>query len=168
MFGGGATGAVDELYLDTIGFPVQRGTFSCNPAAQSDYRWEVEIYCDESPQLDLRNWPDDRPEGPDDWLAGTGLLLAAQRLPLRVQSPDELIGCDYRFPPAEDNPAEWSDDPCWPYFFLYAGEGYPTEPLRVAFTGKRDRQYRVEISGRYQSSERTYELRVQAWLDWLE
>jgi hypothetical protein len=159
---------VDQLYLDTIGFPVSKGTLYRNAAAQSVYRWGVEIYCEESPQLDYRNWPDDRPEGPDDWLAGTGLLLAAQRLPLRVQSPDELIGRAYRFPPEEDDPAEWSDDPCWPYFFLYVWEGYPAEPLHVAFTGKRDRQYRVEISGGYDSGERAYALRVQAWLDWLE
>jgi hypothetical protein len=159
---------VDQLSLDTIGFPVRKGTLSRNPTAKSDYRWEVEIYCDESPQLDFRTWPDDRPEGPDDWLAGTELLLAAQRLPLRVQSPDELIGRSYRFPPVEDDLAEWSDDPCWPYFFLYVWEGSPAEPLQVTFTGKRERQYRVEVSGSYASGERTYELQVQAWLDWQE
>ncbi len=159
---------MDHLYLDEIGFPVRKGTLYHRPDGQSEYSWEVEIYCDESPQLDYQNWPDDRPEEPDDWLAGTGLLLAAQRLPLRVQSPDELIGRAYRFPPDEDDPTKWSDDPCWPYFFLYVWEGYPAEPLQVAFTGKQDRQYRVEISGRYESGERTYRLRVQAWLDWLE
>jgi hypothetical protein len=79
-----------------------------------------------------------------------------------------LIGRDYLFPPTpEEDPAEWSNDPCWPYFFLYVWEGYPTEQLRVAFTGKRDRQYRVEITGGYDSGEVIYELRVQAWLDWL-
>src|SRR5262245_38447496 len=101
------------------------------PNELSDYRWEIEIYCDESPQLDYRDWPDDRQEGPDDWLTGTGLLLGAQRLPLRVQSPDELIGRDYWFPPPDDDPAEWSNDPCWPYFFLYVWEGYPTGPICV-------------------------------------
>ncbi len=158
---------MDHLYLNTIGFPVQKGTLYRSPAALSDYRWEIEIYCDESPQLDYRNWPDDRLEGTDDWLAGTGLLLGAQRLPLRVQSPDELIGRDYWFPPPQDNPAEWSSDPCWPYFFLYVWEGYPTEPLHLAFTAKQDRQYRVEISGAYLSGEVSYELRAQAWLDCL-
>ena len=158
---------MDQLYLNSIGFPVQKGTLYCSPKAPNDYRWEIQIYCDESPQLNYENWPDDRPEGPDDWLAGTPLLLAAQRLPLRVQSSDELIGRHYRCPPLEEDPAEWSDDPCWPYFFLYVWEGYPAEPLHVAFTGKRDRQYRVEITGTHKSGERTYELRVQAWLDWL-
>ncbi|MCI0458932.1 MAG: hypothetical protein L0Z62_18395 [Gemmataceae bacterium] len=159
---------MDQLFLNTIGFPVQRGTLSRGREELGDYCWEIEIYCDESPQLDYWNWPDDRPWGPDDWLAGTGLLLAAQRLPLRVQSPDELIGRDYLFPPTpEDDPTEWSNDPCWPYFFLYVWEGYPTEQLRVAFTGKQDRQYRVEITGTYDSGEVIYELRAQAWLDWL-
>jgi hypothetical protein len=158
---------VDQLYLNTFGFPVQKGTLSRNPRAPNDYCWEIEIHCDESPQLNYRDWPDDRPEGQDDWLAGTPLLLAAQRLPLRVQSPDELIGRGYRFPPPDDNPTEWSDDPCWPYFFLYVWEGAPAEPLYVTFTDKRDRQYRVEISGRYDSGGVSYELRVQAWLDWL-
>jgi hypothetical protein len=158
---------VDQLFLNTIGFPVQRGTLYRSPNDRGDYCWEIEIHCDESPQLDYRNWPDHRPEGPDDWLAGAEPMLGAQRLPLRVQSPDELIGRDYRFPPLEENPAEWSDDPCWPYFFLYTWEGYPAEPLHVAFTGKRDQRYRVEIAGAYESGERTYELRVQAWLDWL-
>jgi len=159
---------VDQLHLDTIGFPVRKGTLYRSPTAKSDYRWEVEIHCDESPQLDYRKWPDDRREGPDDWLAGAELMLGAQRLPLRVQSPEELIGRAYLFPPEEDDPAEWSDDPCWPYFFLYVWEGYPAEPLHVAFTDKRDRQYRVEIIGKYTSGERIYELRVQAWLDWQE
>jgi len=160
-------GFVDQLYLNTIGFPVRKGTLHRNPKEPSDYRWEIEIHCDESPDLDFEDWPDDRPAGPDDWLAGTTLLLAAQRLPLRVNSPDELIGRDYWFPPPQDDPAEWSNDPCWPYFFLYVWEGYPAEPLHVAFTGMRDRQYRVEITGEYGSGEAAYKLRVQAWLDWL-
>jgi hypothetical protein len=158
---------LDQLYLNTLGFPVRKGTLYRSPKAPNDYCWEIEICCDESPQLNYRDWPDDRPEGPDDWLAGASLLLAAQRLPLRVQSPDELIGRDYRFPPLEESPAEWADDPCWPYFFLYVWEWYPAEPLRVTFISKRDRQYRVEIAGEYASGEASYKLRVQAWLDWL-
>jgi hypothetical protein len=158
---------LDQLYLNSLGFPVRKGTLYQSPKAPNDYRWEIEIYCDESPQLDYRDWAEDRPKGPDDWLSGTPLLLAAQRLPLRVQSPDELIGRAYRFPPLEENLAEWSDDPCWPYFFLYVWEGCPAEPLQVTFTGKRDRQYRVEITGKYATGEVSYELRVQAWLDWV-
>lgn len=157
---------MDQLYLDTIGFPVRKGTFFRGREVVNEYCWEIEIYCDESPQLDYRNWPDDRPEAPDDWLAGTAPLLAAQRLPLRVQTPDELIGREYWFPPAEDDPSEWSNDPCWPYFLLYLWEGYSAEPLHVAFTDKRDRKYRVEISGGYDICGRIYDLRVQAWLDW--
>jgi hypothetical protein len=159
---------VDHLYLNDIGFPIQKATLYRGREVLDDYSWEIEIYCDESPQLDYQNWPEERPEGPDDWLAGTALLLAAQRLPLRVQSPDELIGREYCFPPPDDNPADWSSDPCWPYFFLYVWEGSPTEPLHVAFTGKRDLQYRVEITGDYVTGEVSYKLRAQAWLDWKE
>jgi hypothetical protein len=159
---------VDHLYLGTIGFPVRKGTLYRSPTAKSDYRWDVALYCDESPQLDYRNWPDDHQESPDDWLAGIEPLLAAQRLPLRVQSPDELVGRVYRFPPMDDDPADWSDDPCWPYFFLYFWEGDATEQLQVTFTAMRDRQYRVKIIGSYTSGDRTYELRAEAWLDWLE
>jgi hypothetical protein len=61
-----------------------------------------------------------------------------------------------------DCPAELG----WPYFFLYVWEGVPTSQLRVAFTAKRDRQYRVEIEGGYPDGEMVYKLRAQAWLDW--
>jgi hypothetical protein len=60
-FGDGAMGSLDHLFLDTIGFP--KGHALRSPTAQSDYRWEVEIHCDESPQLDYRKWADDRPHG---------------------------------------------------------------------------------------------------------
>jgi hypothetical protein len=158
---------VDQLYLNTIGFPVRKGTLYRGAQELGDYCWEIEIYCDESPQLDYRNRPDDRECGPDDWLAGTGVLLSAQMLPLRVQSPDELLGRAYVFPPTPEG-----DDPDrpaghgWPYFFLYVWEGVPTAQLRVAFTAKRGRQYRVEIAGGYPEGGVTYDLRVQAWLDW--
>jgi hypothetical protein len=158
---------VDQLYLNTIGFPVQKGTLHRNPRDPSAYSWAIEIVCDESPQLDFRSWADDRPEEPDDWLAGTAVMLGAQRLPLRVQSPDELVGRDYWFPPPDDDPAEWSHGLCWPYFFLYVWEGYPTEPLHATFTGQRDGQYRVEIAGAYIGGGTAYELRVQTWLEWL-
>jgi len=159
---------VDHLFLNTIAFPVERGLLYRGREELGDYRWEVEVYCGESPQLDYRNWPDDRVETPDDFLAGTAVMLGAQRLPLRVQSPDELVGREYLFPPTpEPDPSEWeAADLCWPYFFLYVWEGCPTEQLRVAFTAKRGRQYRVEITGGYSNSGVSYTLRVQAWLDW--
>jgi len=159
---------VDHLFLNTIAFPVERGVLYRGREELGDYCWEVEVYCGESPQLDYRNWPDDRVETADDLLAGASPLLSAQRLPLRVQSPDELVGREYLFPPTpEPDPSEWqAADPCWPYFFLYIWEGCPTEQLRVAFTAKRGRQYRVEITGGYSNSGVSYSLRVQAWLDW--
>jgi hypothetical protein len=158
---------MDHLFLNTIAFPVVRGVLYRGREDLGDYRWEVEIYCGESPQLDYHSWPANRTETADDLLAGASPLLSAQRLPLRVQSPDELVGREYLFPPTpEPDPSEWCDaDQCWPYFFLYIWEGYPTEQLRVAFTERRDQQYRVEIAGRYTTSV-SYSLRVQAWLDW--
>src|SRR4051794_22301735 len=110
-----------------------------------DYCWELEVYCTESPQLDHGDWPDDRPSSPDDFLAGAEPPLSAQRLPLRVRSPDELIGREYLFPPTpEPDPPDWDTALGWPFFFLYTWEGCPTEQLRVAFTAKRDGLYRVE------------------------
>jgi hypothetical protein len=159
---------VDQLFLNTIAFPVERGVLHRGWEELGDYRWELEVYCGESPQLNYRNWADDRAETADDLLAGASPLLSAQRLPLRVQSPDELVGREYLFPPTpEPDPSDWRDaDPCWPYFFLYIWEGCPTEQLRVAFTAKRGRQYRVEIAGGYSNSGVSYSLRVEAWLDW--
>jgi hypothetical protein len=160
---------VDQLFLNTIGFPVRKGTLYRGREELGDYCWEVEIYCDESAQLDYRNWPDDREEGPDDWLAGAGVLLSAQMLPLGVQAPDELIGREYLFPPTREGaPSDCPAGLGWPYFFLYVWEGVPTAQLRVAFTAKRDRLYRVEIEGRYPDGAVAYELRVQAWLEWQE
>ena len=72
---------------NTIAFPVERGVLYRGREELGDYRWELEVYCGESPQLDYRNWPDDRAETADDLLAGASPLLSAQRLPLRVQSP---------------------------------------------------------------------------------
>jgi hypothetical protein len=159
--------AVDQLFLNNVGFPVRKGVLYRGGQELGDYCWEIEIYCDEAPQLDYRNWPDDREEGQDDWLAGTEVLLSAQMLPLRVQSPDELIGREYLFPPTPEG--ETSEGPAgrgWPYFFFYAWEGAPTDQLRVAFTGKRGHQYRVEIEGGYPNGTVAYKLQVRAWLDW--
>ncbi len=159
---------MDHLFLNTIAFPVLRGVLFRGRKDLGDYCWEVEVYCAQSPQLDNRNWPDDRVETVDDLLAGAEPLLSAQRLPLRVESPDELIGREYLFPPTpRPDPPDWKVALGWPFFFLHlwAG-GCPTEQLRVAFTGKRDGQYRVEIDGGYVNSGVSYTLRVGAWLEW--
>jgi hypothetical protein len=155
---------VDYLYLNSIAFPVRRGVLLRGREELGDYCWELEIYCDESPRLDYRKWPDDRAETVDDLLAGAEPLLSAQRLPLRVQSPDELIGREYLFPPTPaPNLPDWDTSLGWPFFFLYVWEACPTSQMRVAFTGKRDRQYRVDIEGGYFNSGVSYALRVQAW-----
>ena len=70
---------MDQLYLNTIAFPVRRGELYRGRDASTDYRWGIEINCDESPQLDYRDWPDDREEGPLDWLAGCEPYLGIGR-----------------------------------------------------------------------------------------
>jgi hypothetical protein len=158
---------VDYLFLNAIAFPVRRGVLYRGRKDLGDYCWEVEVYCGESPQLDYRNWPDDRAETVDDLLAGAEPLLSAQRLPLRAESPDELIGREYQFPPTpEPDSPDWDTALGWPFFSLYVWEWCPTEQVRVAFTGKRHGQYRVEIQGGYFNSGVSYALRVQAWLEW--
>jgi hypothetical protein len=151
---------VDHLFLNTIAFPVRRGVLFRGREALGDYCWELEVYCGESPQL--------AGDGVDDLLAGAEPLLSAQGLPLRVKSPDELIGREYLFPPTPlPDPPDWDTALGWPFFFLDTwGKGCATEQLHVAFTGKRDRQYRVEIEGGYFNSGVSYTLRVQAWLEW--
>jgi hypothetical protein len=37
--------------------------------ATTDDRWGIEIECDESPPLDDEDWPDERDDGPLDWLS---------------------------------------------------------------------------------------------------
>jgi hypothetical protein len=158
---------MDFLFLNEIAFPVRRGVLFRGRKELGDYCWELEVYCDESSQLDYDNWPDDRAETVDDLLAGVPPLLSAQGLPLRIESPDELIGREYLFPPTPlPDPPDWDTALGWPFFFLYFWEGCATEQLRVAFTGKRDGQYRVEIEGGYSNSGVSYVLRVQAWLEW--
>jgi hypothetical protein len=151
---------VDSLFLNTIAFPVKRGVLFRGRKSLGDYCWELEVYCAESPQFANQ-------ENPDDLLAGAELLLSAQGLPLRVESPDELIGREYLFPPTPlPDPPDWDTRLGWPFFFLYVWEGCATEQLRVAFTEKRDGQYRVEIEGEYKNSGISYALRVHAWLEW--
>ena len=156
---------MDFLHLHTIAFPVLRGNLS-KLREPSDYCWCIEIYCGESVQLDARNWPDDREEQDLDWLMGTEPYLYAQLLPLRVEAPDELLGRRYSFPQSpEDNPADWEPNQ-WPFFCLYTCEHDYAYPMTLTFTAKRDRQYRVEIEGKYPVCRASYDLRIQAWLDW--
>lgn len=158
---------MDQLDLNSIAFPVRRGELCRVHDASTDYRWGVEIHCDESLQLDDRDWPDDREEGPLDWLAGCEPYLYAQMLPLRAASPDELVGRAYDFPQSpDDDPQDWPSGIGWPFFCLYLTEHSLAHPMRVAFTEKRGRQYRVEIAGRYPDGGVIYDLRVEAWLDW--
>lgn len=159
--------AVDHLHLNTIAFPVLRGELYRARDASDDYRWGIEVHCGESPHLDYRSWPDDRDEGPLDWLAGSEPYLYAQMLPLRVTSPDELIGRAYSFPQSpDDEPADWPRGIGWPFFCLYLMEHDLAHPMRVAFTERRGGQYRVEIAGGYPSGGLVHDLRVEAWLDW--
>jgi hypothetical protein len=109
----------------------------------------------------------DRTEGPDDLLAGAEPMLYAQMLPLRVRSREELIGRTYSFPQTpDDDPPDWPTGHGWLFFVLSVWEGCVAYPMGVAFTEKRNEQYRVEIAGRYFNSGVSYDLRVQAWLDW--
>jgi hypothetical protein len=41
-------------------------------------------------------------------------------------------------------------------------------PMTVTFTERQEQRYRVKIVGSYPIDERQYELRVEAWLDWVE
>jgi hypothetical protein len=160
---------MDQLYLNTMAFPVRRGELYRGRDNSTDYRWCIEIGCDESPQLDYRHWSDDREEGPLDWLAGTEPYLYAQMLPLRVESPDELIGREFRFPQSpDDDPLDWPSGIGWPFFVLYLFEHCWAHPIRLTFTDKRDCQYRVVLAGKYLDSRVCYDLRVEAWLDWQE
>ena len=158
---------MEQLYLNTIAFPVLRGELY-GGRDTTDYRWGIEINCGESPQLDYQNWPDDREEQPLDWLAGFEPYLYAQMLPLRVTSPEELIGRAYSFPQSpDDDPPDWPRGIGWPFFCLYLMEHYWAHPMRVAFTERRGRKYRVEIAGGYPDGGVVYDLRVAAWLDWV-
>ena len=158
---------MDHLYLNTIAFPVLRGELCRGRDASNEYSWGIEVHCCESTQLDYRSWPDDRDEGPLDWLAGSEPYLYAQMLPLRVASPDELVGRAYSFPQSpDDEPADWPSGIGWPFFCLYLMEHDLAHPMQVAFTERRGSQYRVEIAGGYPSSGLVHDLRVAAWLDW--
>ena len=65
---------MDHLFLNTIAFPVRRGVLFRGRKSLGDYCWELEVYCDESPEFADQ-------EAPDDLLAGAAPLLSAQSLP---------------------------------------------------------------------------------------
>lgn len=88
-------------------------------------------------------------------------------LPLQVESPEELVGRVYSFPQSpDDEPPDWPSGIGWPFFCLYLMEHDLAHPMRVSFTERRGRQYRIEIAGRYPSGGVVHDLRVAAWLDW--
>lgn len=159
---------MDHLQLNTLSFPVLRGELNVERDAETDYCWGIEIHCGESPQLDFRNWPDDRKEQPLDWLASVEPYLYAQMLPLRVMSPDDLVGREFTFPqsPDDDSP-DWPQDIGWPFFCLYLYEHDLVHPMKLTFAAKQGNQFRVEIAGRYSDGKVTHELHVAAWLDWI-
>jgi hypothetical protein len=150
---------MDFLHLHTFAFPILRGSISKLPDERSDYCWCIEIYCAGlfSPEE----------QGSDlDWVAGTEPYLYAQLLPLRVSSPDELVGQHYAFPQSpEDDPADWEPDQ-WPFFCLYLLQHEYVYPVSFGFTAKRDGKYRIEIEGKLPACQKSYDIRAEAWLDW--
>src|SRR5262249_52549534 len=124
--------------------------------------------CGESPQLDYRNWADDREEDELDWLAGAEPSLYAQMLPLQANSPDDLVGQAFSFTQSpDDEPAEWDRGVGWLFFCLYLFEHDLVYPTTVSFNERRDQRYRVHVTGSYRVDQMVYDLRVEAWLDWV-
>jgi hypothetical protein len=156
---------MDLLHLDTLVFPVLRGTLSKLRNEPSDYCWDIEVHCGGSDQWDNPNCQVD-PEL--EWIAGAEPYLYAQMLPLRVASPEELVGRRYEFPQTPGSPSEDGEPDQWAFFVLYLHEHDQVYPMTLTFTERRDRQYRVEIAGQYPAIETWYDLRVEAWLDWEE
>jgi hypothetical protein len=151
---------VDLLHLDTLAFPVLRGSLLKLRDGSSDYCWGVEIHCGKAIELE------EGQESDLDYVLGLEAYLYAQLLPLRVSSPEELIGRRYSFPQSPDgDPADWEPGQ-WPFFCLYLWEHDYVHPTTLAFTAQRYRQYRVEIDGKYPVDGKCFDLRVQAWLDW--
>jgi hypothetical protein len=152
---------MDLLHLDTLTFPVLRGSLTRLRDEESDYCWDIEIHCDSSAELGAED-----PERELEYVLGAEPYLYAQMLPLRVESLDKLVGRRYSFPQSpEDDPADWEPDQ-WPFFCIYLWEHDYVHPVALAFTAKRDHQYRVEIEGKYPANGTCYDLRVHAWLDW--
>ncbi len=157
---------MDELFLNSVAFPVRCGTLSRN---QVEAGWCIEIHCGESPQFDCRNGPNDREENGLDWLASAEPILYAQMLPLPADSPDELVGRTFSFPQSpDDEPADWDRGLGWLFFCVYLFEHDFVYPTTVTFTERQERRYRVKITGSYPVGAGHYDLRVEAWLDWVE
>jgi hypothetical protein len=53
------------------------------------------------------------------------------------------------------------------FFYLYLCEHDLVYPTTVTFTERRERRYRVHITGSYRANAMCYDLRVEAWLDWV-
>jgi hypothetical protein len=160
---------VDQLFLNAVGFPVASGIISRSRDQSSAHSWCIEIQCEETPQLDYRNWPDDRDEQDSDWLAGAKPYLYAQMLPLPVDSPDELVGQTYSFPQSPGgNPSDWDRGVGWLFFCLYINEHDLVYPTTITFTERQEKRYRARISSSYPAGRSPCELRVEAWLDWVE
>jgi hypothetical protein len=87
-------------------------------------------------------------------------------LPLRVQSPDELVGRSYSFPESPfDDPATW-DCGQWPFFCLYIMEHDYLFPVTIHFKEKQDGRYRLHILGKYPCDGKEYDIEVETWLIW--
>lgn len=160
---------MDQLFLNSLGFPIRSGTLSRKRDGLDVRSWCIEVHCKESPQLDYRNWADDREEEESDWLAGAEPYLYAQMLPLPVDSPDELVGRTFSFPQSpNDEQADWNRGEGWLFFCLYVLEHDPVHPTTVDFTARQEQRYRVKIAGSYPIGQGHYDLRAEAWLDWVE
>ncbi|MFO0959547.1 MAG: hypothetical protein U0800_19285 [Isosphaeraceae bacterium] len=160
---------MDQLFLNSVGFPIRKGTLSRNRDDSVVRGWCIEIQCEESPQLDSRDWPDDREEDELDWMAGTEPLLYATMLPIPADSPDELVGRTFSFPQApNDVPADWDRCEGWLFFCLYLWEHDLVYPTTVAFTERDGRRYRVKIDSSYPVGPGHDNLRAEAWLNWVE
>ncbi len=160
---------MDQLSLNSVGFPVRSGTLSRNRDEPGVRSWCIEIQCGESPQLDYSDWPDDRVEEELDWLAGAEPSLYAQMLPLPADSPDELVGRTFSFPQSpDDKPADWDRGVGWLFFCLYVFEHNLVYPTTVEFTERQEQRYRVKIAGSYPVGQGNYDVRAEAWLDWVD
>lgn len=102
---------MDLLVVDNLAFPVRHGRLAKGPGDPIPYCWSIEIHCGSSDELDGAGEQEEL--GPHA-MAGTEPYLYAQLLPLRVESPDELVGRRYVFPQSpEDKEPDWGA-PHWP------------------------------------------------------
>lgn len=146
---------MDFLYIDNLAFPVQRATISELRNGEGDYRWCIEIHCG------VTKNPND-----EHWLAGTEPYLYAQLLPLRVSSPEELVGRTYYFPQSpDDEPPTWESGQ-WPFFCAYLHEHEYLYPVKISFDEHRDNRYRILFEGKYPCGDESHEIKVQTWLVW--